>query len=101
MKANRAMNDSENPLSEMSSSRFGDVPIEITIAVGIARPLIKDLMDIDENSILPLDKSLDDPVELYVGDKLIALGQLEELEGEGSGKIGVRIIEVTDTPRAE
>jgi len=95
------MNDSLDPLSEVGSSRFGDVPIEITIAVGVARPLIKDLMDIDENSVLALDKNLDDPVELYVGDKLIALGQLEELESEGSGKLGVRIIEVTDTPRAE
>ena len=82
------MSETEEQLKELGASKFGDVPIEITISVGVSRPLIRDLMDIDENSILPLDKGLDDPVELFVGDKLIALGQLEELEGD-------RIVEVT------
>lgn len=81
-------------LKGLSESRFGDVPIEITISVGAARPLIRDLIDIDEDAVLPLDRTLEDPVELYVGETLIALGQLEEIDGEGSGKLGVRIIEV-------
>ncbi len=81
-------------LNNLGASRFGDVPIEITISVGAARPLIRDLVEIDEDAVLPLDRTLEDPVELYVGDKLIALGQLEEIDGEGSGKLGVRITEV-------
>lgn len=95
------MPDADQSLSELGTSRFGNVPIEITISVGVSRPLIRDLMDIDENAVLPLDRSLDDPVELFVGDKLIALGQLEEIDGEGSGKLGVRIIEITDTATGE
>lgn len=90
------MPETEGELNDLGTSRFGDVPIEITIAVGVSRPRIRDLMDIDEDAVLPLDKGLDDPVELYVGDRLIAFGQLEEIEGEGSGKLGVRIIEVTN-----
>ncbi|MEL7203897.1 MAG: FliM/FliN family flagellar motor switch protein [Pseudomonadota bacterium] len=89
------MAETDEQLKELGASKFGDVPIEITISVGVSRPLIRDLMDIDENSILPLDKGLDDPVELFVGDKLIALGQLEELEGDPTGRLGVRIVEVT------
>ena len=89
------MAETDEQLKELGASKFGDVPIEITISVGVSRPLIRDLMDIDENSILPLDKGLDDPVELFVGDKLIALGQLEELEGDATGRLGVRIVEVT------
>ncbi len=95
------MPDTEQALTDLGASRFGDVPIEITISVGVARPLIRDLLDIDENVVLPLDKGLDDPVELYVGDKLIALGQLEEIDGEGSGKLGVRIVEVMAAPRVD
>ncbi len=95
------MSEMEQALADLGASRFGDVPIEITISVGIARPLIRDLMGIDENIVLPLDKGLDDPVELFVGEKLIALGQLEEVDGEGSGKLGVRIVEVMAAPRAE
>jgi flagellar motor switch protein FliN len=35
-------------------------------------------------------------VELYVGDKLIARGQLEELEGDKAGQMAVRLTEVAD-----
>ncbi len=95
------MPDASDGLSELGASRFGDVPIEITISVGVARPLIRELIQLDENAVLPLDKGLNDPVELYVGEKLIALGQLEEVEGEGSGKLGVRIVEVTASSSAD
>lgn len=84
----------EGGLNALATSRFGDVPIEITISVGVARPLIRDLVALDEDAVLPLDRALDDPVDLYVGDRLIGRGQLEEVEGEGSGKLGVRIVEV-------
>jgi len=49
------MAETDEQLKELGASKFGDVPIEITISVGVSRPLIRDLMDIDENSILPLD----------------------------------------------
>lgn len=75
---------------------FASVPIEITIAVGKARPMIRDLLAMENNSVLPLDRRVDDPVELYVGDRLIARGELEELEGAQAGQLGVRLIEVAD-----
>ncbi|MEM6386084.1 MAG: FliM/FliN family flagellar motor C-terminal domain-containing protein [Pseudomonadota bacterium] len=93
--------DANQQLSNMLKSGFGELPIEIKISVGISRPLIRTLMEIDENAILPLDKGLEDPVELYVGNKLIALGQLEEIEGDKKDRIGVRIIEVIDIAGAE
>lgn len=95
------MAEGDENLTGLADSKFGNVPIEITISVGIARPLIKDLLEVDENAILPLDRNLDDPVELYVGEKLIALGQLEEIEGEGSGNLGVRITEVKSKDPSE
>lgn len=85
----------ESELNGLAESRFGQVPIEITISVGMARPLIRDLLTLEEDAVLPLDRALDDPVELYVGDKLIGRGQLEEIGGEGSGKLGVRVVEIT------
>ena len=41
--------DSKNP--------FSQVPIEITISVGRARPLIRELLQMGENAILPLARS--------------------------------------------
>ena len=75
---------------------FSSVPIEITISVGKARPLIRDLLKMGRNSVLPLDRRVDDAVELFVGERLIARGELEELEGDQKGQLAVRLTEVAD-----
>jgi len=75
---------------------FGQVPIEITVSVGHARPLVRDLLRLDRNAVLPLDRRVDDPVELYIGDRLVARGHLEELEGDQAGMLAVRLCEVAD-----
>ncbi len=75
---------------------FSAVPIEITISVGKARPLIRDLLKMGKNAVLPLDRRVDDAVELYVGERLIARGELEEMDGENQGQLAVRLTEVAD-----
>jgi len=82
-----------------SSNPFVAVPIEIMVVVGKARPLIRELIDLGENAVLALDKRVEDPVELYVGDRLVARGQLEELDGSSSGQLAVRLTEIADMPR--
>jgi flagellar motor switch protein FliN/FliY len=71
------------------------IPIEISVCVGKARPLVRDLLSLGENAVLPLDKRIEDPVELYVGDRLIARGELQEMEGGEPGQLAVRLTEVT------
>ena len=75
---------------------FALVPIEVTISVGKARPLVRDLLRLSRDAVLALDRRVDDPVELYVGDRLIARGELEELEGEQAGQLAVRLTEVAN-----
>lgn len=78
------------------SNPFVAVPIEIMVSVGKARPLIRDLVNMGENAVLTLDRRIEDPVELYVGDRLVARGQLEELDGDRAGQLAVRLTEVAD-----
>ena len=75
---------------------FASVPIEVVISVGKARPLVRDLLKLGKDAILPLDRRVDDPVELYVGDRLIARGELQELEGDQAGQLAVRLTEVAN-----
>jgi flagellar motor switch protein FliN/FliY len=77
------------------SGAFLGVPIEVTISVGKARPLVSELVELRRDSVLTLDSSIDDPVELYIGDRLIARGELQEI-GDESGRLGVRLTEVAD-----
>jgi flagellar motor switch protein FliN len=75
---------------------FVAVPIEILVAVGKARPLIRDLINLGENAVLILDRKVEDPVELYVGEQLVARGQLEELDGDQAGQLAVRLTEIAN-----
>ncbi len=86
--------DTDNELS--GDNPFTRVPIEITVSVGKARPLVRDLLRLKSDAVLPLDRRVEDPVELYVGDRLIARGELQEMEGDESGQLAVRLIEVAD-----
>ncbi|MDT8857971.1 FliM/FliN family flagellar motor C-terminal domain-containing protein [Paracoccaceae bacterium Fryx2] len=75
---------------------FAQVPIEITISVGKARPQVRELLRLQRDAVLTLDRRVDDLVELYVGDRLIARGELQELEGEQAGQLAVRLTEVAN-----
>lgn len=82
---------SESPKADVA---FTNVPIEIMVSVGRARPLVRELLQLEEGSVLLLNKRVEDPVELYVGDRLIGLGVLEISEtGENLGQLSVRLIE--------
>lgn len=82
--------------TDLDSNPFTGVPIEITVHVGTARPTIAELLALGPQSLLKLDAQVDDPVSLYVGDKLIARGILEEQEGAKAGQLAVRLTEVAD-----
>jgi len=82
------------PVAHASVHPLQRIPIEIAVSVGKATPLISDLIKLSENAVLPLDRKIDDPVELYIGDRLIARGELQELEGGEPGQLAVRLTEV-------
>ncbi|MCR8724351.1 FliM/FliN family flagellar motor C-terminal domain-containing protein [Frigidibacter sp. ROC022] len=88
------MDDSLPPGPPVAESPFGKVPVEITVAVGRARPRVRELLALKGDSVLPLDRRIDDPVELFIGGELIGTGELIELEGEQAGQLAVRLVEV-------
>jgi flagellar motor switch protein FliN len=83
-------------LSAAATHAFAHVPIEITVSVGRARPLVRDLLRLRRDAVLPLDRKIEDPVELYIGDRLIGRGELAELQGDQAGQLAVRLTEVAD-----
>jgi flagellar motor switch protein FliN/FliY len=99
--AEAAAGPAMGPAAERGAARqaragaFLGVPIEVTISVGKARPLVSELVELRRDSVLTLDSTIDDPVELYIGDRLIARGELQEI-GDDSGRLGVRLTEVAD-----
>lgn len=83
-----------------SKSALSRVPVEITISVGRAHPTVSELLVLKRDAILTLDRGVSDPVELYAGDRLIGRGELQEVDGDGSGRLAVRLTEVIETDGA-
>lgn len=84
----------DDGISKMPAQALRNIPVEVSVSVGRARPLVRDLLELEENAVLPLDKRIDDPVDLFIGTRLIARGQLEQLDGSEAGQLAVRLTEV-------
>jgi flagellar motor switch protein FliN/FliY len=74
---------------------FYSLPVEIVVCVGTARPALRELCAMGSETVILLDRRLDDPVDIRVGDRVIARGELQELD-DGSGRLGVRLTEIAD-----
>jgi flagellar motor switch protein FliN len=85
-----------DPNTLLRAAALQAVPIEIRVSVGRARPLLRDIMALTPEAVLPLDSRVEDPVALYVGDRIIAEGELVELEGERAGQLAVRVTRLTE-----
>ena len=87
--------DGKQPLVDRRKKAVLGVPIEVVISVGKARPLLSELVGLRRDSVLTLDSKIEDPVEIMVGDRVIARGELQEVDSE-TGRLCVRLTEVAD-----
>lgn len=67
-----------------------DVPLQVTVEVGRARILLKDLLQMGEGYVVELDKLAGEPLDLYVNSRLIARGEAVKV----GDKFGIKLTEV-------
>jgi flagellar motor switch protein FliN/FliY len=58
-----------------------DVELDVTLRFGGRQMLLHDVCDLAPGSVLELDRHIDDPVELMVGNKIIAWGEVVVVDG--------------------
>lgn len=76
-----------------SWERILDIPMEMTVRLGQRRMRIRDLLRLEPNAILELNRSVDDPVELVVSGQVVARGEvLVEQE-----RLAIRILDIVAT----
>jgi len=71
------------------------LPVTLTVVIGMARPTIAELLKMKEGDLLSLDKKIHDPVDLCIGDRVIARGELIETNA-ATGEIGVKLTQIVD-----
>ncbi len=67
-----------------------DIPLEVSVEVGRSRILVRDLLQLQEGSLIELDKLAGEPLDLYVNGRLIARGEAVVV----NDKFGLRLTDV-------
>ncbi len=67
-----------------------DIPLQVSVEVGRSKILVQDLLQLQEGSLIELDKLAGEPLDLYVNGRLIARGEAVVL----NEKFGLRLTEV-------
>lgn len=83
---------------EASKDRFDDrgidllldIPLEVSVEVGRSRILVRDLLQLQEGSLVELEKLAGEPLDLYVNSRLIARGEAVVV----NEKFGLRLTDV-------
>jgi flagellar motor switch protein FliN/FliY len=67
-----------------------DVPVKVTVELGACQMSMRDVLQLNSGSVVQLDKIADAPVDLYVNQKKIALGEVVVVED----RLGIKITKV-------
>ncbi len=67
---------------------LGDIPIALVVELGRVQLTADEIIRLEPGQVIELGRAPTDPVDLVVGDKLLAKGELVEIEGA----LGVKIL---------
>jgi flagellar motor switch protein FliN/FliY len=67
-----------------------DIPMQVSVQLGSARMLIRDLLQLGQGSVIELEKQAGEPMEVLVNNRLVARGEVVVV----NEKFGVRLTDV-------
>ena len=82
--------DALNKLKVQNLDFILDIPLKVSVELGRAQVMIKDLLQIGQGSVLELDKLAGEPLEILVNGKLVAKGEVVVV----NEKFGIRLTDI-------
>ncbi|WP_375204297.1 FliM/FliN family flagellar motor switch protein [Hyphococcus sp.] len=70
-----------------------ELPVRVVVSIGSAKITVQKLLELTQETVIDLEQLIDDPVDIFVGDRLIAKGELVEATDNENG-IGVKLLEI-------
>lgn len=83
------------PLSKIGREVVMRVPVTVQVVLGKLRMPVAELMQLKQGSVIALDRSLGEPVDLMVNGHLVARGQIIVVEDQ-TKRFGISLTEVVD-----
>jgi flagellar motor switch protein FliN len=98
--ASPAAHSGDTPLAEPAAApgHFDlllEVALDATLRFGSCTLELRELLDLGPGDVVELDRQLSDPVDLIVGDKIVARGEVVLM----NGNFGLRVTEVAEPMR--
>lgn len=78
--------------SEPKLHRVIDVPLAVTLRFGQRQLTLRELLELTTGSLVELDRQVEEPVELMLGDRIVARGDVVIVDGN----YGLRVTEVVE-----
>ena len=79
-----------NPTETRNINMLLDIKMQVKVRIGQKKMLLKDVISMDIGSVIELNQLANDPLEILVGDKVIAKGEVVIIDGN----FGIQITEI-------
>jgi flagellar motor switch protein FliN/FliY len=89
-----AMEETANAANEGSLALLYDIELDATLQFGSREMPLRDVLELGPGDVVELNRHISEPVDLVVGDRIIARGEVVVV----SGNFALRITEVA-TPQ--
>lgn len=67
-----------------------DIPLQVTVELGRTKLLVKDVLQLNQGSVVELSKLAGEPLDIFVNSKLVARGEAVVV----NEKFGVRLVDI-------
>lgn len=84
--------DDENTKHAGADALLGELPVEAVCELGRVTMTGRELLELRPGAVIPVGRPLAGPVDVTVGGRVVARGELVDVEGE----IGVRVTQLLD-----
>ena len=86
-----------NTLDPQNIAKVANVEVTLSAELGKAKLQLQDVIEYDTGSIITLDKTSNDPINIYVDDILIAKGKIVAIEDT----YGIKIVEIIENKQLD
>jgi len=88
---NQEKNEQRDPLQEKRNLELiMDIPLHLTVELGRTKLLVKDLLQLNQGSVVELGKLAGELLDIFVNSKLVARGEAVVV----NDKFGVRLVDI-------
>lgn len=85
-----ALNEAPGESAEVSLDMILDVPVTLAMEVGRTRISIRNLLQLNQGSVVELDRAAGEPLDVFVNGMLVAHGEVVVI----NEKFGIRLTDV-------